>query len=187
MASPAAGAASSQAVASQAVVAAAVAKWRTREIVGRTRTQSFCLVESRFTPDAEWVQQFTIAKSTIPDAGFGLFAAHRFEKGELLGEYTGKVMGTRDEWFGTSAWSDFRQSAKGKYVIETNGVLVDGRLALHGLQMINDARDSKANNARMAGQGLVRARKAIHPAQEIFMQYGAGFWRYENKHCLQQH
>ena len=47
---------------------------------------------------SEWLDWVYISRSSIPEAGCGLFAAREFRKGERIGRYLGKLLGRKESF-----------------------------------------------------------------------------------------
>ena len=119
-----------------------------------------------------------IKKSTVPNAGLGLFARRAFKKGEIVARYTGDLIETQ-------AGEDRRDGFGGsKYVLEmSERVSVDAaRTNTADGRMCNDPRGSgkRANVKFSVNQqtktATVRAKRAIAAGEELLLSYGRGFW-----------
>lgn len=111
--------------------------------------------------------------STIPNAQLGLFASRHFAIGDLVAEYTGDRI-VRDS------------QAYGQYFLElTASEAVDAARTNCGAgRWVNDPTGSThASNTKFCinrrnRTGCLRAIKAIRPGDEIFVPYGAEYWRW---------
>ena len=119
-----------------------------------------------------------IRKSTVPNAGLGLFARRAFKKGEIVARYTGDLIETQ-------AGEEHRDGFGGsKYVLEmSERVSVDAaRTNTADGRMCNDPRGSgkRANVKFSVNQqtktATVRAKRAIAAGEELLLSYGRGFW-----------
>lgn len=117
-----------------------------------------------------------IKSSTIPNAEFGLFAAKDFDVGDKVAKYTGDRI-ARDN------------NATGQYFLHiTAGEAVDaartncaaGRWVNDPLGSSSDANAKFCINARNR-TGCIRAIKPIFKGEEIFVPYGADYWRFFGK------
>lgn len=146
-------------------------RWKREKVVATPGTWSV-------TFDGE--SRFVIKKSTIRDAGNGLFAARDFERNAVLGRYTGRLT-SREEIDVTGA-SD-------AYVLEYAGddgkkVMIDanaGEDHVHAgwVHMMNDAKDPKRTNAFFTSRGFARAAKKVKKEEELFVSYGLDYWCHE--------
>lgn len=112
-----------------------------------------------------WVE---IRPSKIAGAGNGVYALRRFEKGELLGFYTG-------------AYVLHRNSVReGHYALEaTAHRVIDGAQCGNWTKYMNDgthgAKRSRSN-AAFGDDAAVNATKVIRPGAEILVDYGSDYW-----------
>lgn len=147
-------------------------KWERNEVMADPGTWSV-------TFDGEpW---FVIQKSTIPDAGNGLFAARVFERNAVLGRYTGRL--TSREEIDATGTSD-------AYVLEYAAgddgkkVMIDANVGedhVHAgwVHMMNDAKDPNKTNAFFTSRGFARAAKKVNEGEELFVSYGPDYWCHE--------
>lgn len=119
-----------------------------------------------------------IGKSTIPDAGWGLFLAEDAAAGELIGVYGGELT-TRSE----SSRVDAGQYSSGlNEQLEVSGLFIGNKL-----RFINDP-DPFGSTGRKANSqaSVVEANGSLHytiralcdiPAgSELFFEYGNEYW-----------
>ena len=114
-----------------------------------------------------------VTKSTIAAAGLGLFAARDFKKGEHIADYTGDRLALRADSIG------------GAYVLQmTKREGIDAARTNAGYgRWVNDPRGSgrEANTEFVVNtktrSGRVRATRNIAKGTEIFVSYGADYWK----------
>jgi len=134
--------------------------------------------------------QLVIKRSTLPDAGKGLFTKKIIPKGTRIVEYLGKI----------TTWNEVNSDeGKNKYIyfVKRNHV-IDARRSRKALaRYANDAHGLKrikgiANNADYVEDGLqvfIEAKKDIPAGDEIFVNYGKEYWeviRYNNRLTKQE-
>jgi uncharacterized protein len=125
-----------------------------------------------------------IKKSTIPNAGKGLFTKKFIPKGSHIVEYKGKI----------SAWRDVKhEDGKNAYIFYVNrNHVINGEKSMKALaRYANDAKGlvkikGLVNNAEYAVVGLrayIESKKDIPAGSEIFVDYGDEYWKVirENK------
>ena len=133
--------------------------------------------------------------------GRGVFAATTFHKGEPIGMYTGRVMGSLED----KGTEEKGVRSKSTMLLDLNGVLVDGArkpqpeaaqrqaagtvLFPKGAQwpgayahMINSGFDMGRGkmapgrqNCELSSDGLIRAIKTIRPGEELIQNYGRSY------------
>ena len=132
----------------------------------------------------------TVRKSLIPNAGFGLFAARKFKKREVITEYSGAVISKE-------------QVACKSHIIsirDGSGMVIDGCKTPDeqegAAQFANDHRDKSKINAKFVhtthyiaeppdtrsgykclGRVWLKALRNINEGEEIFVSYGRHYWR----------
>ena len=114
-----------------------------------------------------------IKKSTLPNAGEGLFAyKKRFRKNKTIGAYRGKKMTKRqiDRKYGeyTAPYALCINKRKCRDAYKTTDCAA---------RYSNDARNKRLTNAKFVDFKL-KAGKRIKPNEEIFTHYGKGYWKY---------
>lgn len=120
---------------------------------------------------------FVIKKSTIPNAGKGLFAKINIEKGTDILEYTGKI----------TSWKEANhKDGKNLYIFYVNrNHVVDASVKGNNLaRYVNDAEGlSKikglSNNCVYEIKNkkvILVATKKIKSGEELFVEYGKGYW-----------
>lgn len=123
-------------------------------------------------------KQLFIKKSTIPNAGKGLFTKKAISKGTRIIEYTGK----------RSTWSEVKdEDGKNGYIfyINRNNVIDAKRNKKALARYANDARGivkikGLLNNADYVVDGLkayIESKKDIPAGGEILVDYGKDYWR----------
>lgn len=118
-----------------------------------------------------------VKKSSLPDAGKGLFTKKFIARGTRIVEYTG----------GITTWKevDHKEGSNGYiYYVNRNHVIDAGPFPKALARYANDARGLKrvkglTNNARYEQDGLsvyITATKDIQAGAEIFVGYGKEYW-----------
>ncbi|HYO21776.1 MAG TPA: SET domain-containing protein-lysine N-methyltransferase [Flavisolibacter sp.] len=121
-------------------------------------------------------KELEIKESTIPGAGKGLFTKTAISKGTKIVEYKGTI----------TTWNAVRRDATNAYIyyVKPNYV-IDARDHPKSLaRYVNDAKGlvktkGRTNNAKFSKDGLrvfVVAIKDIEAGEEIFVEYGKGYW-----------
>lgn len=121
-----------------------------------------------------------LKKSTIPNAGLGLFTDKAIKKGDTVIEYTGEIV----------TWPEaLKRDKKGKggYVFHiTDKHCIDAYPVPDALaKYANDARGfsrvkGKKNNSvyeTRKKQAFIVATRNIDAGEEIFVWYGADYWK----------
>ena len=119
-------------------------------------------------------EEYTIAVSTIPNAGNGAFANIALPKGTVLGAYKGKKLSK----------SAYERLADDSYVWELSSrhgpVYMDGKnpKLSNWLRFLNDSRDRRINvEPYQYRQNIYyRTIRSIKPGQELFVSYGDHYW-----------
>ncbi len=123
-------------------------------------------------------KQLFVKKSTIPNAGKGLFTKKFIPKGTRIVEYKGRV----------SAWKDVKdEDGKNGYIFYVNrNHVIDALPALKALaRYANDARGlvkikGLNNNCDYISDGLkayIESKKDIPAGAEILVDYGKDYWK----------
>jgi SET domain-containing protein len=128
-----------------------------------------------------------VQASTIPNAGKGLFALKRIAANNIIGEYVGVQLPVSASFDTSLDRSYFMQTLP--YYDRGNGAkifafIIDGKQMDNKMRWINDPRYDKARLnaiAKQTGEGrlFVYSLRAIHPGEEILMNYGADYWKAE--------
>ena len=137
----------------------------------RTGLQSLCYVHRKS------VLHLKINKSTIPNAGDGLFAHNPkseivFKKGNKICDYNGEIINrdTLIERYGMN---------NDDYVIELNHSLYEDGAKVRGIGTIPNHKTNRYTNARLSikrsNEGQVVATKDIKHDDEIFVNYGRSY------------
>jgi len=119
-------------------------------------------------------EEYTIATSTIPNAGNGAFANIFLPKGTVLGNYKGKRLTPQQ-------YERLKDSSYVWYVSEGRGhFYIDGRdpKVSNWLRFLNDSRDRRQNVEpyQYSGKLYYRTTKNVQPGQELFISYGDEYW-----------
>ena len=123
-------------------------------------------------------KQLYIKKSTIPNAGKGLFTKKFIPKGTFIVEYKGKV----------STWKEVKdEDGKNAYIFYVNrNHVIDGKPNKKAFaRYANDARGlvkikGLTNNSDYVTQGkmaIIESKKDIPAFSEIFVDYGPDYWK----------
>src|SRR5688572_11090877 len=123
-------------------------------------------------------KQLYIKKSTIPNAGMGLFTKKAINKGTRIIEYTGK----------RSKWKEVKdEDGKNGYIfyINRNNVIDALRTKKAYARYANDARalvriKGLLNNSDYVVDGLkayIESKKDIPAGAEILVDYGKDYWK----------
>jgi SET domain-containing protein len=123
-------------------------------------------------------KQLFIKKSTLPNAGKGLFTRKAIPKGTRIVEYKGK----------RSKWKDVKdEDGKNGYIfyINRNNVIDALPVKTALARYANDARGlvripGLINNADYVVDGLkafIESKRDIPAKSEIFVDYGADYWK----------
>ena len=123
-----------------------------------------------------------VKKSNIEGAGFGLFAARDFNKGDIIGKYMGEVLDQKSD-----------PSVLSKYAICSSKIAVDSKGGLNsgypwywGIHFVNDLnfvtrgivndsmKEKKQSNSIINDDFIMIAIKRIKQGQEIFLDYNFG-------------
>lgn len=117
-------------------------------------------------------------KSTLPDAGDGLFTSSFIPKGAKIIEYKGRI----------TTWKEVdSQDGKNGYIyfVKRDHVIDASRSKAALARYANDARGLKRvtglrNNAEYVEEGLrvfIQSIRDIQPGEEIFVPYGKEYWQ----------
>jgi SET domain-containing protein len=124
-------------------------------------------------------KSLVVKKSTIPNAGKGVFTKKFIPKGTRIVEYKGKVI----------TWKDAEKMADSEngYVFHfTNNYCLDARRTKKSVAgFVNDARgmvrlEGLKNNTEyvtVKKRCFIEATKNIPAGSELFVGYGAEYWR----------
>jgi hypothetical protein len=119
-------------------------------------------------------EEYTIATSTIPNAGNGAFANIFLKKGTVLGNYKGKRLSKQQ----------YDRLKDQSYVWELSSrygpIYIDGKnpKVSNWLRFLNDSRDRRLNVEPYQYRGDIyyRTTKNIKPGTELFISYGDEYW-----------
>ena len=124
------------------------------------------------------MKQVVVRKSTIHNAGLGLFALRDFRKGEVVVEYKGRVLNQAqaDRLYPGGVIMEYGlQIAKGRYIDAKSKTSCFGRYvnAAVGHRMPN-LRFVIPQHARTANRAKMIAIRDIKKGEELFVKYGCG-------------
>ena len=116
-------------------------------------------------------QYYFLKQSTIPNAGFGLFAARNFTPHEIVAWYTGKEI-SKDIALDPTYDSD--------KIIELEDKCIDARADnWYSLaQFVNDFSrgTERGQNLHFEHDGTLSAKRDIRKGEELFVSYGKTYW-----------
>jgi SET domain-containing protein len=117
-----------------------------------------------------------VKKSTIPQAGKGLFTTIFIAKGTRIVEYKGRIR----------TWKDVKFDSTNVYIYTVNAKhVIDARTYLKAFaRYANDARGLKGikglkNNCCFVNDGLrvyIESIRDLQAGEEIFVSYGKEYW-----------
>jgi len=118
-----------------------------------------------------------VKKSTLPNAGKGLFVKTEFSKGTIVAEYEGRLC----------KWKDVEDDVDNGYIYHINdSTVIDAAESMHTFgRYANDAAgfqkiDGVKNNAKYVEKGkrvFIMATKKIYAGNEVFVSYGRLYWK----------
>lgn len=108
------------------------------------------------------------------DFGRGLFARRNFDRGDLIGFYSGRVLTKRQAIASESAYVVSMVDPRDGF----SELFVDGRTGTTGyIQFANDPRGTTSEaNSVLEEDGFMRAIRPIRAGQEILWSYGDPYW-----------
>ena len=123
-----------------------------------------------------------IAQSTIPRAGKGVFAKRDYKVGQRIGYYRGDVLSTNahNQRYGSGKRDHAPYSLQG-----SKSKIIDAECTRSTMSMINGTRLKKDANAvfggrmqsKATGKMPVKAFRSIKKGDEVFVHYGASYFR----------
>lgn len=122
--------------------------------------------------DSKWKEKFEVKKSSIKNAGKGLFAKVRINKGDHIGYYTGKYL--------TAKQIEREPYVSSKYIMTVTKncyILGEGK----GSGFVSFINHSNKPNAEIIVStrwktSRIAAIKNIKPGEEIFYNYSDEYW-----------
>ncbi|GBG33514.1 Histone-lysine N-methyltransferase EZH2 [Hondaea fermentalgiana] len=131
---------------------------------------SFSSAAAVGSPSAK-APKVSVRDSGVPQAGKGLFATEPIAPDELVAEYAGRIL--------TLAQAKVLRNRMYLKAVTLNRHIdaagPEGSVA----KFINDHTDATKHNVKFCKVGnqiLVRAKRAIEPGEELFVDYGRGHW-----------
>jgi hypothetical protein len=131
-----------------------------------------------------------VGRSTLPGAGFGLFAAQDFPKGVLVTEYVGEEISKAQAFA-------LRAAGKDQYIRSLkNGFCIDGNkypgLGESCAQMANDGRDLAVNNCVFVATDArdkvqekprvyLKTLQHVSAGEELLASYGKKYWEFHGQ------
>ncbi len=128
-----------------------------------------------------------VKKSTLPNAGKGLFTKKEIAKGTRIVEYKGRLR----EWKEVKHLDGYN----GYLMYITRHAVIDAKPAVNTFgRYANDANGfvrvkGLKNNAEYVSEGnrcYIEALRTIKKGEEIFVSYGRDFWKLQRKILAQQ-
>ena len=147
----------------------------------KTNIQPYCELHRKE------ILKLSVKKSTIPEAGMGLFAFKEKEKivfneGDLIGFYQGEVLNDKQlrERYGAK-FDKTDEKWFTPYTAKAGNVFIDSIIIRTTMSCMNDMRedwksnviekyDEKKNNLKCI------AKKNIYHGDELFVTYGISYW-----------
>ena len=142
---------------------------------GTTLNNRSCRIRTcKFAPRCRHHTPVEVKRSSIPNAGMGLFARVAVKKGAVLVNYT-----HNNERMTEAQFKKKYPSGKATHVAYVNGAYYDGsNLSRNVAGAANNAGSKKSgrvNNAYIAKSGNMKATKNIPKGREVLTAYGPGF------------
>ncbi len=128
---------------------------------------------------------YDVHKSTIPNAGKGLFAHRTFTKGEVVGEYTGHWTWINDDVFDVDTINNtgyILQYSKGVYIDGDPSKYPDKTSPVSYINTLKKQTSDKKYNTRICidrirKRVLIRATRTVCKGEEFFLNYQLNiFW-----------
>lgn len=127
-------------------------------------------------------RHLTVRKSTLPNAGKGLFTTAFIKKGNRIVEYKGRIR----------KWKDVKHEDgyNGYLMYLSSQTVIDAKPAINSKgRYANDAQGmvrvkGLRNNSTYVQVGrkcFIEATRNIYPGEEILVHYGNAFWRLQAK------
>jgi hypothetical protein len=125
----------------------------------------------------EKAQHLKIKKSTLPNAGMGLFTTIKRKAGDKIAPYDGKTVLSNDPDYG------------GAYILQVKKnppTFIDAAATTSGAGRFSNMakRGQGGNNAKLAAwftrggaHASIKAGKTINPGKEVLTNYGADYWK----------
>lgn len=155
--------------------------WRLEVDPKRRRTLRWAVMES-LCGSGVWMQtrryhRTLVGPSTIHEAGYGLFAGETIERGELIQEYVGEVVGQMEAERRGSICDIINRS----YLFDlTDDWVVDAMRVGNKMRFANHSKTPNCMARKLVVAGTHRigifAKRRVYPHQELFFDY-----KYEQK------
>ena len=123
-----------------------------------------------------------VKQSTIPNAGKGLFATKDFKKNKVISSYGGNIISKAelDRRYGGGNNDNAPYSLSAR---NAPNRILDSACRRSLMSLANSKRQTNRNNAkfseRLKGDGTINVRttKRVRVGDEIFIDYGKGYWK----------
>ena len=120
-----------------------------------------------------------IRQSTIPNAGNGVFAKQNINSGDMLGYYRGEAL-TPDQYN-----KRFKDKLYAAYVLPVQNGTINVDAEKNGYNWVSRVNTPRGTNMKTNiywdDNGHVYAKRNIKAGEELFVSYGAAYWRGFNK------
>ncbi len=125
-------------------------------------------------------KDFEVKKSTIPGAGMGMFTKRDIKKGERIIEYTGEIVTEAEldrraekDIYGYAFYISKRKCIDAFYMPE---VIARYANDAKGLTRVEGLKNNCSYDI-WKNRGWIKADRNIKAGEEIFVSYGAEYWR----------
>lgn len=125
-------------------------------------------------------KNFVVKKSKIPGAGKGLFTKVPFKKGERIIEYLGEIITeaqldkrAENDIFGYAFFVSKRKCIDAYYVPEALARYANDAKGLTRVEGLKN----NCSYAIWKNRGWIEAERDIKAGEEIFVSYGAEYWK----------
>lgn len=121
-------------------------------------------------------KKVVVKKSSIKNAGLGVFAVSTIEKGEKIGEYTGKIVTVKDYSGLKNTEYCFQVSINGKPLHYIDGnrkywpSLINGAKTKTQMKLVN------VMSYQYRKKIFLKALRSIKPGEELILDYGKSYW-----------
>lgn len=117
-----------------------------------------------------------VKKSSIKNAGLGVFAVSTIEKGERLGEYTGKIVTVKDYSRLKNTEYCFQVSIKGRPLHYIDGNRKSWPSLINGAKTKTQMKLVNVLAYQYRKKIFLKALRSIKPGEELILDYGKSYW-----------